>query len=109
MCGNSTENVDMPTQPPLQPLPTQRVLDRLTEIESKLQAMSDSLSKSLEAQLTVLGGDIAFKMRVLAGPSGTDPSHGAGRLSARELLLLVLSTAVGTAFLTTVVALLLQR
>ena len=99
----------MPAEPPAWSLPTQRVIDRIDEIQADLVAKSDALGKSLDEQLEFLRGDFALKLRELAGARDADVLHTSDCLSARELLPWVASAAAGSAILTTVVALLLQR
>ncbi len=103
-----TEEIDVSNEPPVHPLPTQRLIDRIDEIQADLLAMSVALGESLDEQLEFLRGDLTLKLHELAGARGADASRASNRLSARELLPWVASAAAGSAIWTTVVALLLQ-
>jgi hypothetical protein len=102
------EDMHMFNAPPVPSVPTQRVLDRIEEIEAELKATSDALAKSLDDGLERFQSEIAAQLQALDRPRYSDAMPDLSLRSLKKMLPAVVSTAVLTALITTVSALLIQ-
>ncbi len=98
----------MVNPPPAPPLPTQRVLDRLIELDAEVAASADAIHKGLDEALTRFQSEITRQLRALEGPGGRRSAPDLPLRSLKELLPVVVWTAALTALATTVVALIIQ-